>query len=533
MDKIEVANHDALVIGSGLAGLRAAEELARAGLRTLLVSSGPFRSGSSFCPWTWGLGMVAPRNDAERQALFDEIGAVGLGLNEGALTRTLVERVAGEIERLQSIGVEFRPATEAAGVIPCFGSFRLAWYGFEFPSARRAFGRLADLENLDIEGGLTVVDLFDAGLGDKAALCYRTDGAPKIIRARAIVIATGGFTPLFSRNFSAETAPVPLHAAAAKLGCRMRNMEFVQFIPAHTAPAARSIFNERAFSRVRFEAADGAAIFGDADRPLLEMRAAHGPFTTRLPDIAIDEAMFSRWRDTGQPVSAVYPPDIDAEPDTLLRAYFHWFRGKFKGEIPSRIGILHYAHACNGGIEIDAGGRTAVPGIFACGETSGGIHGADRIGGLSTGGALVFGAAAGRSAAAYCRDGAAPERSIAAAEAETRARDLEARAGAAQVAASTSEPDADPNLAAFRETVYRHASIMRDAAGMDALDRAADTLAAGARAEGYGGSASGSPATSAERIARAEAMAGTLRLFVAAMRARPERAGCHNFRTGK
>ena len=60
-----------------------------------------------------------------------------------------------------------------------------------------------------------------------------------------------------------------------------------------------------------------------------------------------------------------------------------------------------YAHASNGGILVDERGATGVPGLFACGEATGGMHGADRIGGLSSANGLVFGHAAGLAAAEW------------------------------------------------------------------------------------------------------------------------------------
>lgn len=556
MESLSTRVCEVLVIGSGLGGLRAASELASAGRKTLLVSAGPFCSGASFCPWTWGLGMVAPRSDAERQALFDEIGSVGLGLNEAPLTRRLVERVSGEIEWLVRQGVVLRPATEAEGVIPCFGSFRLAWHGFEFPSARRAFEAFKALPELEIIDNYTITDLFKAAPGDMAALGFDAEGSPVLVAAKAIIVASGGFTSLFSRNFLAEPLPVartvqtpsagdagaafsiaatgqvPLHAAAASLGCRMKNMEFVQFIPAHTEPAGRSIFNERAFSRVRFEDSRGNSLFGDADRPLLEMRAAHGPFTTRLPDRVLDEAIFSHYRQTGRPVSVLYPADIDAEPDTLLRAYFQWFRRKFSDGMPGRIGIVHYAHACNGGISIDERGAAGVDGLFACGEVTGGIHGADRIGGLSTGGALVFGALAGRSAAEYCKalgNASVPvsESKACAEAAESAFGQQVSRGNRSGPAFGEESPGPDP-AGSLREMVYRHASIVRDAEGLAALEKALDRFESMIGAGIGSRSGRGTPAFLGDERKK-RAVAGTLRLFIGAINARPNPAGCHNF----
>ena len=61
--------------------------------------------------------------------------------------------------------------------------------------------------------------------------------------------------------------------------------------------------------------------------------------------------------------------------------------------------VAMYAHAANGGIKIDKTAFTGVEGLYACGEATGGMHGADRIGGLSSANGIVFGRIAGASAA--------------------------------------------------------------------------------------------------------------------------------------
>lgn len=61
--------------------------------------------------------------------------------------------------------------------------------------------------------------------------------------------------------------------------------------------------------------------------------------------------------------------------------------------------VAMYAHAANGGIKIDKTAYTGVEGLYACGEATGGMHGADRIGGLSSANGIVFGRIAGASAA--------------------------------------------------------------------------------------------------------------------------------------
>ena len=526
----ELFRTEALVIGGGLAGVRATSALAEAGTSATLVCSGRFPSGASFYPGTWGLGMVAPRGDAEKEDLVEEIGRVGLGLNKPELTRTLAERAAAEIARLEAIGVNLRKSAEPGGVVPCFGAKRMAWSGFDFASAREAFGAMRDLENLRIMENAELLGLRDAGPGSKAALLRGSDGAPFVVAAKAIIIASGGFTTLWGHSFARESRTALAQEFAARLGCRFVNLEFVQFIPAHLEPALRTIFNERAFSRVRLEDGEGRALFADdpAAPELLRERSTHGPFTTRLLSRAVDFAMFDARSRGGVFVS--YPEEIDREPDTLIREYFAWFRARMGGKLPGRIGILHFAHACNGGIEIDRRGRTCVEGVFACGEAAGGVHGADRIGGLSTVSALVFGAEAGRAAAEYCAgvdpsDAAALQAMEAPAARETgqatdagAAGERAADAGGRARDRARGEAVLDGILRRLGAAMDEGASIVRSGAGLGRLEAALDGLESEGEAAGLG---------AADAI-RMESRISFARAVVRAMRARTGAWGCHN-----
>ena len=82
---------DVLVAGSGIAGLSAAIEAARAGARVVLASAGPLRSGSSFYAGTWGMGLVGPASDdPDGGDLAVAICRVGCGMADPALVRALV-----------------------------------------------------------------------------------------------------------------------------------------------------------------------------------------------------------------------------------------------------------------------------------------------------------------------------------------------------------------------------------------------------------------------------------------------------------
>ena len=127
----------------------------------------------------------------------------------------------------------------------------------------------------------------------------------------------------------------------------------------------------------------------------------------------MDLALFRAFLEDERGVEVTYSDALRKAPPEFINTYFDWLR-EAKGltmDDPIHIGV--FAHAANGGVRIDPEAFTGVPGLFACGEVTGGMHGADRIGGLSTANGLVFGGKAGRSAAASCRRPCCGERAVA------------------------------------------------------------------------------------------------------------------------
>lgn len=181
-------------------------------------------------------------------------------------------------------------------------------------------------------------------------------------------------------------------------------------MPGFLSPAPKTIYNEKVFRFSEFTDPDtGASVFADWDqeklRRLMDIRSGHGPFTSRLDSKEVDIRLYQKGMECGKGVLLSYKDELKAMKDEqpeFVKTYFQWLYEE-KGltmDDPVFLGI--FAHASNGGIRIDSGAGTGVEGLFACGEAAGGMHGADRLGGLSTANALVFGKIAGKSAARWC-----------------------------------------------------------------------------------------------------------------------------------
>lgn len=394
---------DVLVIGAGIAGISAALEAAEAGCSVTLVSSTRIFSGSSFYPGTWGLGLIGPADESDRQDLKNTILDVGCGMADPALVDTFVDQIRPAIQKVRDMGVRLRRAEqgEQKEFIPCFDHKHRDWNGLEFDSVRAVYSRRMEELGVRLRPHCALMELVTADDSVCGAVLLDRD-RPVYLGCKALILATGGYGSLFRHHLCTGDVSGLGQALALKAGCSLINMEFMQMMPGYLRPAAKTIYNEKVFRFTQFHRADGERLFPPTSewRELLELRSTHGPFTSRLPSRAVDLQLFQAFRQDPQGVTASYTQEMRQNPPEFVKTYFDWL-WEAKGltmEDSIQLGI--FAHAANGGIRIRPDASTGVPGLFACGEVTGGMHGADRIGGLSTANGLVFGGIAGRSAAA-------------------------------------------------------------------------------------------------------------------------------------
>ena len=426
-----------LVVGSGIAGtcaaLSAAEALDAAGhavkgenanmmpnaAPVMLACKGPLFSGSSFFEGTWGLGLIAPDGAEDEEDLVQTILRVGCGVANEDMVRTFVTGILPSIKRLESWGVALKQATQGASdqreYIPCFDHKHRAWRGIEREPYVSAIGqRIASAgicvnegwELLDIDPEAHIATFFAASnlLTNYPTFCQQ------FVRVRydALVLCTGGASSLYPRHLTQDDCCATVQGLAEQIGCHLTNMAFLQFMPGIVSPVQCIVFNEKTF---RYMALDNATVeeLGGAQevQRLLDMRSGYGPFTSRLDSCAIDFAIHRAGKD-----GLVFTPHFGNEDELpeFVRTYQTWLEtvAGVTAETPLRVAM--YAHANNGGLVIDQYGCTTVSGIFAAGECTGGMHGADRLGGLSSANGLVFGMRAGESAAKFAlTEGAADE----------------------------------------------------------------------------------------------------------------------------
>jgi succinate dehydrogenase/fumarate reductase flavoprotein subunit len=246
-----------------------------------------------------------------------------------------------------------------------------------------------------------------SGQAAGAILLNIETGEYTVVKANATVLATGGFGRLHIQGYPTTNhygATADGLVLAYRAGARLIDMDSVQYHPTGVAyPAA--ILGQLATEKLRNQGAEPVNAHGEAFVYPLEPRDVEAAAIIREcygkdNGITTPSDVRGVWLDT---------PMIDAihgEGTLKKRLAAMWMMWNRHGiditKVPALVfPTLHYQ---NGGIEIDAEGRTAVPGLFAGGEVAGGVHGKNRLMGNSLLDYNVFGRRAGLSAASWAKE---------------------------------------------------------------------------------------------------------------------------------
>jgi L-aspartate oxidase len=397
-------NPDFLVIGAGVAGLRAAIELAEVG-QVLVVAKDSLRESSS--EYAQGGVAVALSDDDEVELHERDTLNAGDGLCDHAAVRTLVEEGPAAIQQLIDWGAEFdREGTRLTFTREGAHSRNRVLHAHGDSTgreiARTLYHKAASLSNVTFRSYAAATDLL-LGDGVCGASFHDAKTASDIaICARAVLLATGGLGSVFLNTTNPAVATGDGVAMAYRAGAEIGDIEFVQFHPTalHVEGAPRFLLSEAMRGEGAYlRNADGER-FMERYHPLKEL----------APRDVVARAIVAEMTRTG--AGHVY---LD-----LTHREAGFVRGRFPRiyETCLRYGVdfekqpapvAPAAHYAMGGVRTDLEGRTSLPRLFAAGEVaSTGVHGANRLASNSLLEGVVFGARAGRA----MRESAAPLRTV-------------------------------------------------------------------------------------------------------------------------
>ena len=392
---------DVVVVGSGAAGSAAALAAAESGVQVALLAKADLAESNTVYA-QGGVAAVLGADDSFDAHVADTL-AVGCGLCDPAVVDAVVRAAPAAMERLVGWGTRFdRDET---------GAFDLSREGGH--SHRRILHARGDATGAEIQdalgrtvrrhGSVTtfthtfVLDAVRTEDGRAGGVLAARDGGELVLfQAPEVVLATGGAGQVYRETTNPPVATGDGVAVGFRAGCVVRDPEFFQFHPTclYIAGAARVLISEIV------RGAGGVLRDRHGER---FMPDAH-PDAELAPRDVVSRAVFERMVATGDTSVYLDLSGVDGDPHARFPGISRICRffgiDIAKDPVPVRPG----AHYMIGGLEVDADGRTTVPGLWAAGEcASTGMHGANRMGSNSLLESLVLGARAGESAAASAR----------------------------------------------------------------------------------------------------------------------------------
>jgi L-aspartate oxidase len=383
---------DFLVIGSGVAGLRAAVSLASSG--RVLVLTKADRPDESNTGYAQG-GIAAAVGDDDSPSLHaDDTMAAGDGLCRADAVRVLVEEGPRLVAELADWGAAFDRDADGRFSLGREGAHSVRRVLHAHDATGREIGRVLWQRAAASAGVRIVPDARAVSLVVDDGVCvgarYVSDGRIAEVRAAATLLATGGAGRIFRETTNPPIATGDGVALGWYAGAAVSDLEFVQFHPTViTVPGtARFLLSEA----LRGEGARLLNVHGErfmtryepagelASRDLVSRAIVREATRTAAPVTLSLEHLDAAW------VHARFP--------TIAAAC----RERGLDLARDRIPVSPAAHYAMGGVATDLWGRTTLPGLFAAGEVAcTGVHGANRLASNSLLEGLVFGARAGDS----------------------------------------------------------------------------------------------------------------------------------------
>jgi succinate dehydrogenase/fumarate reductase flavoprotein subunit len=454
---------DVLVVGGGLAALRAAWSARQAGARVLVLVKRKLGQSGSSANTSGGFAAASPDLDPAddaRQHYADTVVGGGF-VNERPLARALAEEAPARLQELIEVGARFQQRN---------GHYYLSPSGDHrhprvlVPEHVRGTDLTLPLRAAVLAAGVDVVEnvlvvelLVDDGRVVGAVGLRRDRAELVIVQAGATILAAGGAGRLFSVTSNPVDVTGGGYALALEAGAALRDMEFIQFYPWRCIRPFGS-------SRVPVQPStfvSGARLYNAAGERFME---AYDPVRKEAATRDVSaRAIFDQIR-FGKAVDGGVVLDVAAVPDDVFR---HENSKVVERLDPHGIDyraiqliIAPEAHFVMGGVLIDEEGGASPPGLYACGETAGGVHGGNRLNSNAVPETQVFGHRAGRAAARYA-GGAGPG----AVDDGTLAR-WTRRLAAIRDEGSEVSAELKATLAAFRDAMWLGLGIVRTEAGL-------------------------------------------------------------------
>lgn len=391
---------DILIIGGGLAGLRAANAVPKDLSVMIITKDVILQSSSNYAQG--GIASVIDPDDRFEDHINDTLTAGG-ALCDQEIVDMVIREAPNRIAELMEWGTRF---DSQAGVLELgkeggHSHHRVVHAlgdatGREVMRAMVAWTQQSD--NIQIMENSFTLDLLTHDGCCRGALIAEQDGQKLMVWAKQTILCTGGAGQLYRESTNPAVATADGHAAAYRAGVELRDMEFMQFHPTvlYIAGSSRSLITE--------------AIRGEGAYLVDQQRRRFMPDYDERAELAprdiVSQAIVKQMNDSKHPCVYLLLDHLDPE---LVKRRFPGITAscaEFGIDVTTDlIPVRPGAHYMIGGVTVNQEGHTTLPGLWAAGEvSSSGLHGANRLASNSLLEGLVYGAHAGQGAAQAVRE---------------------------------------------------------------------------------------------------------------------------------
>jgi L-aspartate oxidase len=451
---------DFLVIGSGIAGLRAAISLAESGTVVVLTKAHPRESNTGYAQG--GIAAAIGPGDSPDLHARDTLAA-GDGLCVAEAVHALVHDGPRYVRELLDWGAAFDRDEHGEPALGREAAHSVRRVLHARDATGREIGRLlwhkvAGHPQVTVSEDAEALSLLTRDGVCTGALFMDREGRMQQADAARTLIATGGAGQVFRETTNPAIATGDGIAMAFDAGARVADLEFVQF-----HPTVLSVEGAPRFLLSEALRGEGGRLLNEAGEPFVQRYEPAGDLASR--DL-VARAIVREAQQTGAPVylsmAHLDPEYVRRRFPTIAEACRHAGFDLATDRIP----VSPAAHYVMGGIETDLDGRTSLEGLFAAGEAAcTGVHGANRLASNSLLEGLVFGARAAEAMTGPVRPAAL----------FASLRQGYGEAGQSASGAMAALKPCLPDPLEVRDLMWRHAGLVRSG---DGLERAVTTLTA-------------------------------------------------------
>ena len=450
---------DYLIVGSGIAALRAAVELSGAGEVLILTKAEPREGNTGYAQG--GIAAAVGPDDSPELHARDTIAA-GDGLCDEHAVQVLVEDGPGYVRELIAWGAQFdrAPSGEPALAIEGAHSARRVLHARDATGreiGRVLWERASALPNVRAHAHARVVELVIAEGQCTGVRFLQDDGETGAAHAPAVLLATGGAGQVYRDTTNPPVATGDGVAMAYRAGATLADLEFVQF-----HPTAIDMSGHARFLLSEALRGEGARLLNAAGERFM---ARYESAADLAPRDRVARAIVREAERTGAPVylslEMLDPAFVHARFPLISEACREAGLDLARDRIP----VGPAAHYVMGGVYTDLDARTTIPALFAAGEVAcTGVHGANRLASNSLLEGLVFGARAGRAMRRW----------------QTGAWDVErpkggefgdGRTAGISPASDTVKCGGEPRAEEIQDLMWRQVGLFRDRPGLEAALR--------------------------------------------------------------